>query len=64
MQLSRQKVGSHLLLATKKQNNRHTTPPQTHISFIMPLPKHIGSYRKSGTGKNQIRQQMNPCDNR
>ena len=39
-----------------KQNNRHTTPPQTHIAFIVPRPKGIGSRHKSGTGKNQGRQ--------
>ena len=38
-----QKIGSHLFLAINKQNNMHTTPLQTHISFIMPRPKGIGS---------------------
>ena len=31
------------MLETNKQNNMHTTPPHTHISFIMPRPKGIGS---------------------
>ena len=26
-----------------KQNNMHTTPPHTHVAFIMPPPKDIGS---------------------
>ena len=30
------KIGSHLLMAIDKQNNRHTTPPKTHVVFIMP----------------------------
>ena len=63
MRFSRQKFGSHLLMAINKQNNRHTTPPQTHIAFIMPRFKVIGSRHKSGTGNNQVRQQMNPLDN-
>ena len=37
------KIGSHLLLDIIKQNNRHTIPPQTHISFVMPRPKGVGS---------------------
>ena len=64
LKLSRQKVDSHLLLAITKQNNRHTTLPQTHIEFIMPRPKGIGSCHKSGTGKNQDRQRTTPSDNR
>ena len=63
MQLSRQKVGSHLLMAINKQNNRHTTPPQTHIEFIMPRFKGIGSCHKIGTGNNQGRQQTTPSNN-
>ena len=58
------KIGSHLLLDINKQNNRHTTPPQTHIAFIVPRPKGIGSWHKSGTGNNQGRQQTTPFDNR
>ena len=38
-----QKKGSHLFLAFNKQNNMHTTLPQTHIELIMPRPKGIGS---------------------
>ena len=30
--------------AINKQNNMHTTPPQTHIAFTMPHPKVIGSH--------------------
>ena len=41
-----------------------TEPPQTYIAFIMPLPKGIGSYHRSGIGNNQGRQQTSPCDNR
>ena len=63
MQLSRQKVGSHLLIAIKKQNNRHTISPQTHIALIMPHFKGIVSCQKSGTGNNQGMQLNNPCDN-
>ena len=58
-----QKIGSHLLSDINKQNNRHTTPPKTHIAFIMPRPKGIGSLHRSGTGNNQGRQQTNPFDN-
>ena len=47
-----------------KQNNSHTTPPQTHIAFIVPRFKGIGSFHKSGTGNNQVRQQTNPWNNR
>ena len=52
------KFGSRILMAINKQNNRHTIPPQTHISFIMPYFKGIGSRHKSGTGNNQGRQQI------
>ena len=58
------KVGSRLLLAINKQNNRHTTPPQNHIAFIVPLTKGICSRQKSGTGNNQGRQRTTPRDNR
>ena len=58
------KVGSHLLMAINKQKNRHTTPPQTHIEFIIPRFKGIGSCHKSGTGNNQGRQRTTPRDNR
>ena len=64
MQLLRQTIGSHLFLVINKQNNRHTTPPQTHIAFIMPRPKGIGSCHKSGTGNNQGKQKTTPRDNR
>ena len=47
----------------QKQNNKHTTPPQTHTAFIMPRFKGIVSRHKSGTGNNQGRQQTNPRDN-
>ena len=63
LQLLRQNVGSCLLMAIKRQNNRHTTLPRTHIAFIMPHPKGIGSRHKSWTGNNQGRQRNNPCDN-
>ena len=58
------KFGSRLLMDINKQNNRHTAPPQTHIAFIMPRPKVIGSRHKSGTGNNQVRQRTTPRDNR
>ena len=48
---------------SKKQNNRHTTPSQTHIAFIMPRSKGIGSCHKSWTEKNQGRQWTTPRDN-
>ena len=64
MQLSRQKVGSHLLMDINKKNNRHRISPQTYIVFIMPYTKGIGSRHKSGTGNNQGRQRTTPCDNR
>ena len=64
MQLSGQKVGSHLLMAINNKNNRYTTPPQTHIAFIVACPKGIGHCNKSGTGKNQGRQQKIPHDDR
>ena len=60
----RQNFGSKLLMAINKQNNRHTTPPQTHIAFTMPLPKGIVSRHKSGAGNNQGRQRTTPRDNR
>ena len=63
MKLSRQKVCSHNLLAINKQNNRHISPPQTHIAFIMPRPKGISSCQKSGTGGNLGRQRTTPRDN-
>ena len=59
-----QKVGSRLLMAINKQNNRHTKLPQTHIAFIMPCTKSIGSRHNSGTGNNQGRQRTTPRDNR
>ena len=31
-------------LDLNKQNNLHTTPPKTHIAFIMPCPKDIVSH--------------------
>ena len=58
------KVGSRLLMAIYKQNNRPTTTPKNHIAFIMPLLKGIGNLHKSGTGNNQGRQQTTPNDNR
>ena len=57
-------MGSHLLMAINKKNNRHTTPPQTHIAFIVPRFKVIGSRHKSRIGNNQGRQRMTPRDNR
>ena len=47
----------------QKQNNRPTTPPQTHILLFMPRPKGIVSCHKSGTGNNQGRQRTTTCDN-
>ena len=41
--VAQKKNGSHVLLAINKQNNMHTIPPQTHIAFIIPRPKGIGS---------------------
>ena len=64
MQFSRQKVGSHFLIATDKQNNRHTISPKNHIVFIMPRPKGIVSRHKIGTCNNKGRQRTTPCDNR
>ena len=58
------KVGSHLLIAINKKNNRHITPPQTYIEFIMPHTKGIGRCHKSGTGNSQGRQWRTPCDHR
>ena len=54
---------SWILLATNKQNNRHTTPPHTHIVLIMPSLKGIGSRHKCATGKNQGRKQTTAHDN-
>ena len=51
-------------MSINEQNNRHTTPPQTHIAFIIPRPKGIGSRHKSGTGNNQDKQIMTPHGNR
>ena len=62
--LWRQNFGSHILMAINKQSNRHTTPTKTHIAFIMPPFKDIGSCHKSGTGNNQSGQQTTPRDNR
>ena len=42
--MSCERVGPHLFLAINKQNNMQTTPPKTHIAFIMPHPKGIGSF--------------------
>ena len=64
LQLSHQKVGSRLLMAIYKQNNRHATPPQTHIAFSMPGFKGIGSRHKSGIVNNQSTQWKTPHDNR
>ena len=46
----------------QKKNSRHTTPPQTHISFIIPRPKGIGCFHKNGTGNNKGRQLTTPHD--
>ena len=51
------------MVAINKQNNRDTTPPQTRIAFVMPCPKDIGTYHKSGTRNNQVKQQKTTCDN-
>ena len=59
MQLSRQTIDSHLLIAIDKQNNMHIISPQTNILYIMPCHKGIGSRHKSGTGNNQGRQWTN-----
>ena len=48
------KIGSHLLLYINKQNNRHTTPQQTHSAFIIPRPKDILSCHKIGTEKIRV----------
>ena len=48
------KFVSQLLMAINKPNNRHTTPPQTHIALIMPRPKVIGHCHRSGTGNNHF----------
>ena len=49
-------------MAINKKNNRHTTPPQTHIALIMPLSKGIGLCHRSGTWNNKGRQRTTPCD--
>ena len=59
-----QNVFSRILLSINKQNKRHTKPPQTHIAFIMPRPKGIGSRHKIGTGGNHGRQETAHCNNR
>ena len=64
LKLSCQKVCYQIMLAINKQNNRHTTPPQTNIEFIMPLPNFIVSLHKSGTWNNWGRQHITPRDNR
>ena len=48
----------------EQKNNRHTTPPQTHIAFIMPRPKGIGRCHKSGTCNNQGRKKTTPHHSR
>ena len=59
------KIGSHLMMAFDKQNNRHTISPQTHIVFIMLCSKKgLGRCHKSGTGNNQGRRQISPRDKR
>ena len=63
MQFSHKKIGSHIFLDINKKNKQHTIPPQTHIVFIVPRPKGIGSRHKNGTGNNQGRQQTTPRDN-
>ena len=63
LQLLRQNFCSPFLMAINKQNNRHTTPLETHIAFIMPRPKVSGSRQKSGTGENTGSQWMNPRNN-
>ena len=57
------KLAPTVFLGINKQYNRHTTPPQTHIAFIVPRTKGIGSRHKSVTGNNQGKQQTTPCDN-
>ena len=51
-------------MAINKQNDRHTTPPQTHIAFIMLRPNGIGSRQEIVTVNNQGRQRTTPCDKR
>ena len=50
-------------VVNQQTKNRHTTPPQTHIAFIMLRPKGIGSRHKSGTGNNHGRKRTTPRDN-
>ena len=38
----------------QQTNNWHTTPPKTHISFIVPHPKGIDCRQKSETGKIRV----------
>ena len=64
LQLLRQNICSQILLDINKQNNSHRTLPQTHIAFILPCPKGIGSRHRIGTGNNRGRKQTTPCDNR
>ena len=47
----------------RQKNYRHTKPPQTHIAFIMPCFKGIGSCHKSGTGKIRV-EKTTPRGNR
>ena len=57
------KIGSHLMMAIDKPNNRHTISPQTHIVFIMPLPnKGLGRCHKSGTRNNRGGRRTTPRD--
>ena len=47
------------MMAIDKQNNRHTTPPQTYIVFIVPRSmKGLGRCHKSRTWNNQGRRQQ------
>ena len=55
-------VPCSIFMAINKQNSRHTTPPQTHIAYIIPRPKGISRCHKNGTGNNQGRQRTNPHD--
>ena len=47
----------------QEKNYRHTTPLQTNIAFIVPRPKGIGRWPKTGTGNNQSRQKTTSNDN-
>ena len=64
LQLLRQKLPLAFWWPSKKLNNRYTISPQTHIVFIMPRPKDIGSCHKNVTENNQGRQRTTPRDNR